>query len=65
MDGESALRDDGGIGRHSRLVIMSRPDGNAGRDALKVGELVAARRTTTPSQAVPSASPRTLPDPKV
>jgi hypothetical protein len=46
-----AARDDGGIGRHSRLENLSRPHGNGGRDALKVGELVAARRTTTPSQA--------------
>jgi hypothetical protein len=35
---------------------MSRPDGNAGRDALKFGELVAVRRTTTPSQAGAAAS---------
>lgn len=38
---ESEARDDGGIGRHSRLGLLSRPDGNTGRDALKVGELVA------------------------
>jgi hypothetical protein len=37
------LRDDGGIGRHSRLGTLSRPDGNTGRDALKFGELVAAK----------------------
>jgi len=43
--------DDGGIGRHSRLGSLSRPDGNTGRDALKFGELAAVRRTTTPSQA--------------
>jgi len=30
---------------------MSRPEGNVGRDALKFGELVAVRCTTTPSQA--------------
>jgi hypothetical protein len=35
---------------------MSRPGGNTGRDALKFGELVAARRTTTPSQAGTAAS---------
>jgi hypothetical protein len=35
---------------------MSRPDGNTGRDALNVGELVAERRTTTPSQADAAAS---------
>jgi hypothetical protein len=38
---------------------MSRPDGNAGRDALKFGELVAVRRTTTPSQAGAAASKST------
>jgi hypothetical protein len=37
---------------------MSRPGGNAGRDALKFGELVAVRRTTTPSQANAAASMR-------
>jgi hypothetical protein len=34
-------RDDGEIGRHSRLEDLSRLKGNVSRDALKVGELVA------------------------
>jgi hypothetical protein len=44
---------------------MSRPDGNAGRDALKVGELVALARTTTPSQAGRAGSNSTRLDLKV
>jgi|GEM_PF-1846714 len=37
--------------------VWSRPQGNGGRDALKVGELFAGSRMTTPSQAA-RAAPR-------
>jgi hypothetical protein len=59
---ERGARDDGGIGRHSRLGLLSRPDGNAGRDALKVGELVAV---PPHDDAEPSSSAVTAPDEKV